>query len=90
MNTRVPLLTLATLAGAAALLAQEPRPAEPDLSRRLQALESKLEAQSYALDQLQKVYEDAPGGHSFNRMDYPLARESRAEVYRFLARYLKK
>jgi dipeptidyl aminopeptidase/acylaminoacyl peptidase len=37
-----------------------------------------------------KVYEDAPGGHSFNRMDYPLARESRAEVYRFLARYLKK
>ena len=37
-----------------------------------------------------KVYEDAPGGHSFNRMDYPLARESRAEVYRFLARQLKK
>jgi dipeptidyl aminopeptidase/acylaminoacyl peptidase len=37
-----------------------------------------------------KVYEDAPGGHSFNRMDYPLARESRAEVYRFLARHLKK
>jgi dipeptidyl aminopeptidase/acylaminoacyl peptidase len=37
-----------------------------------------------------KVYEDAPGGHSFNRMDSPLARESRAEVYRFLARYLKR
>ncbi|HSD27206.1 MAG TPA: alpha/beta fold hydrolase [Vicinamibacteria bacterium] len=37
-----------------------------------------------------KIYEDAPGGHSFNRMDYPLARESRAEVYRFLARHLKK
>jgi dipeptidyl aminopeptidase/acylaminoacyl peptidase len=37
-----------------------------------------------------KVYEDAPGGHSFNRMDYPLARESRAEVYRFLARHLRK
>jgi acetyl esterase/lipase len=36
-----------------------------------------------------KVYEDAPGGHSFNRMDYPLARESRAEIYRFLARHLK-
>ena len=36
-----------------------------------------------------KVYEDAPGGHSFNRMDYPLARESRTEVYRFLARHLK-
>jgi dipeptidyl aminopeptidase/acylaminoacyl peptidase len=37
-----------------------------------------------------RVYEDAPGGHSFNRMDSPLARESRAEVYRFLARHLKK
>jgi dipeptidyl aminopeptidase/acylaminoacyl peptidase len=37
-----------------------------------------------------KVYEDAPGGHSFNRMDSALARESRAEVYRFLARHLKK
>lgn len=37
-----------------------------------------------------EVYDDAPGGHSFNRMDSPLARESRAEVYRFLARHLKK
>jgi dipeptidyl aminopeptidase/acylaminoacyl peptidase len=37
-----------------------------------------------------RVYQDAPGGHSFNRMDYPLAHESRAEVYRFLARYLKR
>jgi dipeptidyl aminopeptidase/acylaminoacyl peptidase len=37
-----------------------------------------------------RVYEDAPGGHSFNRMDSPLARESRAEVYRFLARHLKR
>jgi dipeptidyl aminopeptidase/acylaminoacyl peptidase len=35
-----------------------------------------------------KVYEDAPGGHSFNRMDSPLALESRAEVYRFLSRHL--
>jgi dipeptidyl aminopeptidase/acylaminoacyl peptidase len=37
-----------------------------------------------------KVYEDAPGGHSFNRMDSALALESRAEVYRFLARHLGK
>jgi dipeptidyl aminopeptidase/acylaminoacyl peptidase len=37
-----------------------------------------------------KVYEDAPGGHSFNRMDSPLALESRREVYRFLARHLKR
>ena len=37
-----------------------------------------------------KIYEDAPGGHSFNRLDTPLARESRAEIYEFLAQYLRK
>ena len=36
-----------------------------------------------------KIYEDAPGGHEFNRLDTKLARESRAEIYAFLARYLK-
>src|SRR5262249_29420988 len=36
-----------------------------------------------------KVYQNAPGGHAFNRIDTKLARESRAEVYRFLAKYLK-
>lgn len=36
-----------------------------------------------------RVYGDAPGGHSFNRMDTPLARESRAEIYAFLAKHLK-
>jgi dipeptidyl aminopeptidase/acylaminoacyl peptidase len=35
-----------------------------------------------------KIYKDAPGGHEFNRIDTKLARESRAEVYRFLARHL--
>src|SRR5262249_37040489 len=35
-----------------------------------------------------KVYPDAPGGHQFNRLDTRLARESRAEVYRFLAKHL--
>jgi len=35
-----------------------------------------------------KVYTNAPGGHAFNRLDTRLARESRAEVYRFLAKYL--
>jgi dipeptidyl aminopeptidase/acylaminoacyl peptidase len=35
-----------------------------------------------------KVYKDAPGGHEFNRLDTALAKESRAEVYRFLAKYL--
>jgi dipeptidyl aminopeptidase/acylaminoacyl peptidase len=36
-----------------------------------------------------KVYADAPGGHSFNRMDSALAHESRDEIYRFLARQLR-
>ena len=36
-----------------------------------------------------KIYDNAPGGHAFNRIDTKLARESRAEVYKFLARYLK-
>jgi dipeptidyl aminopeptidase/acylaminoacyl peptidase len=35
-----------------------------------------------------KVYKDAPGGHEFNRIDTKLARESRAEIYRFLAKHL--
>ncbi len=36
-----------------------------------------------------KIYKDAPGGHAFNRIDTKLARESRREIYRFLARYLR-
>lgn len=36
-----------------------------------------------------RIYQDAPGGHSFNRTDNSLARESRREIYGFLARYLK-
>lgn len=36
-----------------------------------------------------KIYQDAPGGHAFNRIDTKLAKESRAEIYRFLAGYLK-
>ena len=36
-----------------------------------------------------KIYQDAPGGHSFNRIDTPLARQSREEIYTFLAKYLK-
>jgi dipeptidyl aminopeptidase/acylaminoacyl peptidase len=35
-----------------------------------------------------KIYKDAPGGHTFNRLDTKLAKESRAEIYRFLAKYL--
>jgi dipeptidyl aminopeptidase/acylaminoacyl peptidase len=35
-----------------------------------------------------KIYQNAPGGHSFDRMDTPLAREARGEAWRFLAGYL--
>jgi len=36
-----------------------------------------------------KIYEAAPGGHHFNRLDTELARQSRAEIYAFLMKYLK-
>jgi dipeptidyl aminopeptidase/acylaminoacyl peptidase len=36
-----------------------------------------------------KIYTNPPGGHEFNRIDTRLARESRAEVYKFLRGYLK-
>jgi dienelactone hydrolase len=36
-----------------------------------------------------KIYEAAPGGHHFNRIDTQLARESRAEIYEFLRKYLQ-
>jgi dipeptidyl aminopeptidase/acylaminoacyl peptidase len=36
-----------------------------------------------------RIYEDVPGGHSFNRMDSAVAADSRKELYAFLARYLK-
>ncbi len=35
-----------------------------------------------------KIYKDAPGGHSFNRIDTTFARQSREEIYAFLAKYL--
>ena len=36
-----------------------------------------------------KVFEDAPGGHSFDRIDTSLARKTRRDIWLFLARYLK-
>ncbi len=36
-----------------------------------------------------KIYQDAPGGHSFNTLDTTLAKESRREVWRFLAPHLR-
>jgi dipeptidyl aminopeptidase/acylaminoacyl peptidase len=35
-----------------------------------------------------QIYEELPGGHSFNRMDTRQAREIRIGIYDFLARYL--
>jgi dipeptidyl aminopeptidase/acylaminoacyl peptidase len=35
-----------------------------------------------------KIYQDAPGGHYFNRIDTLAARQSRQEIWRFLAVYL--
>jgi dipeptidyl aminopeptidase/acylaminoacyl peptidase len=35
-----------------------------------------------------KIYDNAPGGHMFNRLDTRLARDSRREVWKFLASYL--
>jgi dipeptidyl aminopeptidase/acylaminoacyl peptidase len=36
-----------------------------------------------------RIYEDVPGGHSFNRLDTPAAVESRREIWRFLAPHLR-
>lgn len=36
-----------------------------------------------------KIYPAAPGAHHFNRLDTALARQSRQEIYAFLAKYLK-
>lgn len=35
-----------------------------------------------------KIYEDAPGGHAFNRLDTKMAKESRLEIYEFMNGYL--
>lgn len=35
-----------------------------------------------------EIYQDIPGGHSFNRMDTKHAKEVRVKVYEFLAKYL--
>jgi dipeptidyl aminopeptidase/acylaminoacyl peptidase len=36
-----------------------------------------------------RIYDNAPGGHRFNRIDTQLAKQSRSEIYAFLAKYLK-
>jgi dipeptidyl aminopeptidase/acylaminoacyl peptidase len=36
-----------------------------------------------------KIFQDAPGGHSFNRLDTLFAKEVRFKIYQFLGNYLK-
>jgi dipeptidyl aminopeptidase/acylaminoacyl peptidase len=38
----------------------------------------------------QRIFQDAPGDHSFGLLDTPVAHEARREIYAFLAKYLKK
>ncbi len=35
-----------------------------------------------------EIFKDAPGGHSFDRIDTKLAKETRLKIYKFLAEYL--
>ncbi len=56
---------------------------------RVIEIEKMIEALRAAGKQFEyKIYTNAPGGHVFNRLDTKLARESRDEIYRFLARHL--
>jgi dipeptidyl aminopeptidase/acylaminoacyl peptidase len=36
-----------------------------------------------------EIYQDAPGGHSFDRLDLSLAKKIRVKIYKFLAKHLK-
>ncbi len=54
-----------------------------EVERLLQALKAEGK-QGYE----SKIYQDAPGGHSFNRLDSKLARESRREIWTFLAKHI--
>jgi dipeptidyl aminopeptidase/acylaminoacyl peptidase len=36
-----------------------------------------------------EIYQDVPGGHSFDRMDTKTAKEIRLKIYKFLAKYLE-
>lgn len=36
-----------------------------------------------------EIFKDAPGGHSFDRLDTKLAKEIRIKIYKFIGKYLK-
>ncbi len=50
-----------------------------NLINRLKALEKDFEYE---------IFEEIPGGHSFDRMDTRFARETRLEIYKFMGQYL--
>ncbi len=35
-----------------------------------------------------EIFQEAPGGHAFDRLDTMLAKEARLKIYKFLAEYL--
>ena len=49
------------------------------LIQALKAAEKKFEYE---------IFQDAPGGHAFDRLDTMLAKKTRVKIYRFLAQYL--
>lgn len=55
-----------------------------EVERLIQALKAAGKGDSVE----HRIYDAAPGGHRFNRLDTPLARASRAEAWRFLAAHL--
>jgi dipeptidyl aminopeptidase/acylaminoacyl peptidase len=54
----------------------------PEVQRLIAALQAAEKQFQY------RIYTNAPGGHYFNRLDTEAARESRWEIWRFLAAHL--
>lgn len=55
-----------------------------EVERLIQALKAEGKPDSFQY----RIYDNAPGGHAFNRLDTPLARASRRDAWRFLAPHL--
>jgi dipeptidyl aminopeptidase/acylaminoacyl peptidase len=54
-----------------------------EVERLIQALKAEGKKFEY------EIFKDAPGGHSFDRIDTKLAKEIRLKIYKFLAGYLR-
>ena len=54
-----------------------------EVQKLIEALEAEGKNFNY------RIYTNAPGGHLFNRLDTAQGRESREEIWRFLAKYLR-